>query len=149
MSKERSAFSNDLHKSTLEQHVPTLFFDLQRRCFVKKGVLKNFANFTVKQLFWNLLLLKLQALQALQLYSKRLQHRCFFVELAKLLRTSILQNIYKRLLLVFLEAFDLHMLRDKRRRFIRMFQKDETTISPPHLKKRLVERLKVSVENSS
>ena len=52
---------------------------------------------------------------------------------------------------VFLEAFNLDMLRDKRRRFIRMFQKDETTISPPprHLKKRLVERLKVSVENSS
>ena len=59
MSKELSAFSNDLHKSTLESHVPTLFFDLQRRCFVKKGVLKNFANFTLKQLFWNLLLLKL------------------------------------------------------------------------------------------
>ena len=44
------------------------FFDLQRRYFVKKSVLKNFANFKVKQLCWNLLLLNLQALQALQLY---------------------------------------------------------------------------------
>ena len=36
--------------------------------FCKKSVLKNFANFTGKHLCWNLLLSKLQALQALQLY---------------------------------------------------------------------------------
>ena len=82
------------------QHVPTFFFGLQRRCSVKTGVLKNFANFTGKRLCWNRLLLKLQAQQALQLYYKRLQHRYFPVEFAKLLRTSILQNICKRLLLV-------------------------------------------------
>ena len=77
MSKERSVFSNDPHKSTLEQHVPTLFFDLQRRCSVKKGVLKNFANFTGKHLFWSLLLLKLQALQAQQLYQKETPTQVF------------------------------------------------------------------------
>ena len=71
MSKEQSAFSNDLHKPTLEWQVSTLFFDLQQRFSVKEGVLKNFANFTGKHLCWNLLLLKLQALQALQLYLKK------------------------------------------------------------------------------
>ena len=71
MPKERSVFNNDLHKSTLEQHVPTFFFDLQRRCFLKKLCLKYFANFTVKHLRWNLFLFKLQALQALQLYLKK------------------------------------------------------------------------------
>ena len=29
-------------------------------CFVKKGVLNNFANFTVKHLYWSLFLIKLQ-----------------------------------------------------------------------------------------
>ena len=32
-----------------------------RRCFVKKGALKNFSNFTGKCLCWNLFLIKLQA----------------------------------------------------------------------------------------
>ena len=86
MSKERSVFSNDLHKFTLEQHVPNLFFDLQRRCSVKKGVLKNCANFTGKHLYWNLLLLKLQALQILQ-------HRCFPVTFAKLTNTYFVENL--------------------------------------------------------
>ena len=35
----------------------------------------------------------------LQLYWKRLQHRCFPVNIAKFLRTPILKNIYQRLLL--------------------------------------------------
>ena len=46
-----------------------------RRCSVKKGVLKNFAIFTGKHL------------------RKRLQHRCFPVNIAKYLRTPILMNI--------------------------------------------------------
>ena len=59
---------------------------------VKKGVLKNFANFTGKHLCWSLL-------QACNFIKKRLQHWCFPVKFAKFLRTSILKKIYERLLL--------------------------------------------------
>ena len=34
-----------------------------RRCYVKKGVLRNFANFTGKQLLWSLFLIKFQAFE--------------------------------------------------------------------------------------
>ena len=43
-------------------------------------------------------LIKLQ-LSPCKLFKKRLQHKCFPVKFAKLLRTSILKNICKRLLL--------------------------------------------------
>ena len=55
-----------------------------QRCSVKKGVLKNLANFTEKDLCWSL--------------KKRLQHRCFPMNIAKFLRTSILKNICERVL---------------------------------------------------
>ena len=51
---------------------------------VKVGVLKNFPKFTGKHACWSL------------------QHSCFPVKFAKLLRTSISKNICKRLLLVFI-----------------------------------------------
>ena len=38
-----------------------LFRSSHRRCSVKKGVLKKFANFTGKHLCWSLFLIKLQA----------------------------------------------------------------------------------------
>ena len=53
-------------KSTLDR-------SSHRRCFVKKGVLKNFANFA--------------------------KHLCFPVKLTKFLGAPILKNIYERLLL--------------------------------------------------
>ena len=37
------------------------FRSSHRRCFVKKGFLKKFANFTAKQLCWSLFLINLQA----------------------------------------------------------------------------------------
>ena len=58
---------------------------------MKKGVLKNFAKFTGKHGFWSL--------QAYNFIKKRLQHRCFLVDFAKLLKTSFLQNTSGRLLL--------------------------------------------------
>ena len=61
-----------------------------RRCSIKKAVLKNFAKFTGKQL------------KACNFIKKRLQHRCFPVNIAKFLRTPILKNICKPLLLIFL-----------------------------------------------
>ena len=47
-----------------------------RRCSVKKGVLKSFANFTGKHLWWSLFLIKLEAFRPVSLL-KRLQYRCF------------------------------------------------------------------------
>ena len=54
--------------------------------FLKIGVLKNFANFTGKQLRYNFYLIKLKALSPATLL-KRLQHRCFPVNFLKFLRT--------------------------------------------------------------
>ena len=61
-----------------------------------KGVLQNYKNLTEKHLCWSLFWTS-------NFIKKRLQHRCFPVKFAKLLRTRILKNICKRLL---------HFLRD-------------------------------------
>ena len=53
-----------------------------QRCSRKIAVLKNFATFTGKHL------------QACNFIKKRLQHRCFPVNIAKFLRRPILKNIY-------------------------------------------------------
>ena len=63
-----------------------------RRYPVKKGVLKNFANFTAKHLCWSIFLIK-RRLQACNFVKKRLQHWCFPVKFAKFLITSVLKNI--------------------------------------------------------
>ena len=57
-----------------------------RRCSVKRGALKNFANFTVKRLRQSHL-------------CQRLRHRCFPVKYAKFLGTPFLQNTSGQLLL--------------------------------------------------
>ena len=56
----------------------------------KIGVLKNFANFTGRQLCWSLFLIKL-------LIKKELQHRCFPVKFVKFLRTLLLTKHFRRL----------------------------------------------------
>ena len=53
--------------------------------FFKIGVLKNFTNFTLKHLCWILFWIKLPAIRPATLL-KRLQHRCFPVKFAKILR---------------------------------------------------------------
>ena len=62
-----------------------------QRCSIIKGILRNFARFTGKQLcqspFWPATLLK-----------KSLWHKCFPVNFAKFLRTPFLQNRSWRLL---------------------------------------------------
>ena len=70
----------------------------QRRCTVKEGVLRKIPNFRRKLLCWSLFLIKPQA-QACNFITKRLQHKGFRVKFAKFLRTSILKNIWERLLL--------------------------------------------------
>ena len=55
--------------------------------FFKIGFLKNFAIFRGKHLYWNLFLIKLQALRPVFLL-KRDEHRCFPVNIAKFLKTA-------------------------------------------------------------
>ena len=69
-----------------------------QRCFVEKGVLKNFVNFTAKHLCLSLFSIKLKTLAG-NFIKKRLQYRCFPMKFAKILRTPILKNICERLLL--------------------------------------------------
>ena len=61
--------------------------------FREKGVLKNFAIFTGKHLCWSLNLIKLRpsgsCLRDCNFVKKRLQHRCFSVNIA-----TFLWNIY-------------------------------------------------------
>ena len=54
--------------------------------FFKLGVLKHFPIFTGKHTCWSLYLIKLQALRPATYIKNRLQHRCFSVNIAKLLR---------------------------------------------------------------
>ena len=63
--------------------------------FFKIGVFKNFTIFTEKRLCWNLFLIKLcqvADLKACNLIKKRLQHRCFPLNIDKFLKTAFLQN---------------------------------------------------------
>ena len=67
--------------------------------FYKKVVLKNFAIFTGKHLCWSFFWIELQTWRSLNFINKRLYHKCFPVNIAKILRTPILKNICERLLL--------------------------------------------------
>ena len=60
--------------------------------FCKKGVLKNFAKFTGKQLRHSLFFNKVAGLRPATLLRKRLWHSCFPLNFAKFLRTPFLQN---------------------------------------------------------
>ena len=62
---------------------------------MKKTALQNFAVFT-GEFFLN----KVAVLQACNFVKKRLQHRCFPVDIAKFLRTPILKSISERLLFI-------------------------------------------------
>ena len=67
------------------------------RSSIKKAVLKDFAIFTKKHLRWILFLNKNAGLQSWNFIKKRLQHRCFPVNVAKFLRTSVLKSTCERL----------------------------------------------------
>ena len=62
-----------------------------RMCSVKIYVLKNFANSTGKKPILESLFNKVAGLQACIFIKKRLQHRCFPVNIAKSLRGPILK----------------------------------------------------------
>ena len=69
------------------------------KLFYKKAVLNNLAILIGKHLCWSLFLI-----QASNFITKRLQHRCFPVNIAKFLKTSILKGICERLLLNIIDS---------------------------------------------
>ena len=82
-------------KRTLSQDV-TVKLSIQKqppKVFYNKSFFKNFAISTGKHLSWSLFLIK-----ACNFIKKRLQHRCFSVNIAKFSTTHIVKNICKRLL---------------------------------------------------
>ena len=92
----------------MSNHYDGAFRSSHRRCFVKKGVLKNLANFTGKYLCWSLFLIKLQTWSFIK---KDSTTGVFLWHLRNFLRnflnffifflTPILKNICERLLLSF------------------------------------------------
>ena len=58
--------------------------------FCKKGVLRNFTEFTGKRLCQSLIFNKVAGLRPANLVKKRIQHRCSPVNFAKFLRTLFL-----------------------------------------------------------
>ena len=64
----------------------TIFRSSHQRCSLKKAVLKKFAIFTRKHLS---LFNKVAGLKACSCIKMRLQHRCFFVNIAKFVRTPL------------------------------------------------------------
>ena len=66
---------------------------------MKKSILKNLAMLTGKHVCWSLFLIKSQTLRPATLLKKRLQDRCFPLNIAKVLRTPVLKKICERLLL--------------------------------------------------
>ena len=70
--------------------VPSVNKSSHRRCSTRKGVLRNFANFTGKHPYQSLFFNKVVGLGPATLLKKRLQHRYFPVNFAKFLRTPFL-----------------------------------------------------------
>ena len=65
-----------------------LFRSSRPKVFCKRGVLKNFANFTGRHLCQNLFLNKIAGLRPATLLKKRLWHRCFPVNFLKFLKNT-------------------------------------------------------------
>ena len=63
----------------------------------------NFAVFSLKHLCWSLFWIKLYAFNTCNFTKRRLQHRCFPVNIAKCSRAPILKNICERLLLIWVK----------------------------------------------
>ena len=85
----------------------TVYRSSRLHMFFKIGVLKKFVNYTEKRLLWSIFLKKLETrrpstlrssrpevfcekgVEARNFIQKRLQHRCFHVNIVKLLRTTL------------------------------------------------------------
>ena len=82
-------------KNNFKKQLPKVFY--------KKVVLQKFCNIHKKTLVLTSLFNKFAGWQAGSLLTKRLQDRCFHVDIAKFLKTSILKDICERLLLNFVD----------------------------------------------
>ena len=82
-----------------ERPLDRLYRSSHHEAFCWKGVLRNFAKFTGKQLYQSLLFNKVAGLRSVNLLKKRLCHRCFPVIFAKFLRTPLFTEHLRRLLL--------------------------------------------------
>ena len=70
-----------------------------KRCFIIKGVLRNFSKFTGKHLCQSLFSNKVAGLRPATLFKKRLWRRCFPVNFAKFLRAPFIVKHLRWLLL--------------------------------------------------
>ena len=77
----------------------------EQKVFCKKTVLNNFAIFTEKYLCWCLFFNGNAGLQTCNFIKKRLQHRCFLVNIAKFWRTSVNGCFWEFFLLCQFERF--------------------------------------------
>ena len=83
-----------------EDKIITISYRYSRQgVFCKKGVLRNFTNFTEKHLCQSLFFNKVAGLRSATLLKKRLWHRCFPANFAKFLRTPFLTEQLRQLLL--------------------------------------------------
>ena len=80
----------------------SIFRNSRSQIFFKIDVLKNFANFTGKQLCWGLSLITM----AYNWIKKSPKHRCFPGKFAKFLRTLFLKKPLWWLLLILRESFE-------------------------------------------
>ena len=64
----------------------------RREVFCKKGVLENFTKFTGKHLCWSLFFNKVAGVRPESILKKRLQHRCFPLNLVKFLKNSFFKE---------------------------------------------------------
>ena len=91
-----------LHPKTSKQfyhHIQFRKSTMNRRRFIKKIVLKNFAIFTEKQLCWNLFFDKNADLHACNFIKRYSATQVFLDNIAKFLRTAIFKNICERVVL--------------------------------------------------
>ena len=65
--------------------------------FYKKAALKNLVILTGKHLCWSLFFNKNAGLQSCNFLKKRLQHRCFPMNIAKFVRIPVMKNISRGL----------------------------------------------------
>ena len=70
-----------------------------QRCSLKQVFLKKLTKFIRKHLCWSLFFNKVSDLRNAALLKKRLQQRCFPANFVKFLKTPLLQNTSRRLLL--------------------------------------------------
>ena len=97
-------FNESSRASWNSNKIPIFYRSSRPEVFYKKGVLRNFVNFTGKHLCQSLFFNKVAGLRPATLLKNRLWHRCFPVNFAKFLRTLFFTE-YLQWLLLFLDFF--------------------------------------------